>query len=57
MGLRPVQESCHPIGNDIDSRARVVHIGKDVTGLAMASILKGFLAPGGSATGSASGVV
>ena len=53
MSLRFVQESRHPVGKDIDSRARVVHIGKDVTGLAIASIVKGFLVPGSSAMWSA----
>lgn len=44
MGLGSVQESCHPVGKDIDRGTRVVHIGKDIARLAM-TIFEGFGVP------------
>lgn len=53
MGLRSVQESCHPVGSNVHGGTRVVHISKDIAWLAMASIFESFFAPGGSAKRSA----
>lgn len=44
MGLGSVQESCHPVGKDVDSSTRVVHIGKDIAWLAMA-VFESFSVP------------
>lgn len=49
-GKKCIQESCHPIGKDIDSGARIVYIGEDVAWLAVASIREGFGAPSSSAS-------
>jgi hypothetical protein len=47
MGLESVQESCHPVGENVDSSTRVVHIGKDIACFAMASIFESFSVPCG----------
>ena len=51
--LGAIQESCHPVGKDVHSSASVVHIGKNIACLAVASICEGLSAPRSSATRSA----
>lgn len=47
-----VQESCHPVGENVYSGTGVVNVRKDIARLAFASIVQCFLTPGSSVTGS-----